>query len=84
MLAFSTSNANLVLQETAVSGATPIVKSHGACYQQDSAFGMESMVTHGRLHNTWPYLTPGICSLIKPDALEKFMPFPTQNHKFML
>ena len=30
-----------------------------------------SMVTHTRLRYTRDYLTPGICSLIKPAAIEK-------------
>ena len=37
-------------------------------------FGIESMVTRVCLCYMQDYLTPGICSLIKPTALEKLMP----------
>ena len=49
-----------------------------------SAIGMESMVTHAHLRHTQDYLTPGICSLIDPAAMEKLMPFPTKIHTVML
>ena len=34
-------------------------------------FGIESMVTRDGLRYTWDNLTPVICSLIKPAAMEK-------------
>ena len=45
---------------------------------------IESMVTCACLHYTRDYLTQGICHLIKPIAMEKLMPFPTQIHTAML
>ena len=49
-----------------------------------SVIGMESMVTHARLRYIRDYLTPGICSLIKPAAMEKMMLFPAKIHTVML
>ena len=46
--------------------------------------GIEGMVTRARLRYTQDYLMPGICSLIKPIAMEKSMPFPTKIHRVML
>ena len=46
--------------------------------------GMESMVKCARLRYTGGNLTPDICSLIKPAAIEKLMPFPTKIHAVML
>ena len=37
------------------------------------------MVTRARLRYTRDYLMPGICSLIKPGAMEILMPFPTKH-----
>ena len=39
---------------------------------------MESVVTRARLRDTRDYLTPSICSLIKPAAMEKYV-IPRQN-----
>ena len=36
------------------------------------------------LHYTQDYLTPGICSLIKPAAVEKLIPFLAKIHTVML
>ena len=47
-------------------------------YERVSAMGMGSMVTRARLHYTRDYLTPRICSLIKPAAMENVMPFATK------
>ena len=49
-----------------------------------SVIDMESTVTRTRLRYTRYYLTPSICSLIKPAAMEKFMPFPAKIHTVML
>ena len=46
--------------------------------------GAESMVTRARLRYTRDYLTPGICSVIKPAAMDKLMPFPAKLHRVML
>ena len=45
---------------------------------------IESMVTRVRLRYTRDYLTPGICSLIKPGAMENFIPFPANIQTVML
>ena len=47
-----------------------------------SVIGIESMVTCTCLHYTQDYLMLGICSLIKPDAMENwchFLPKSTQS-----
>ena len=46
--------------------------------------GIDSMVTHAHFRNTQGYMTLGMCSLIKPDAMEKYMPFPDQIYTVML
>ena len=46
--------------------------------------GVESMVTHAGLRYTRDYLTPGICNLIKPAAMEKLMSFGAKIHTVML
>ena len=46
--------------------------------------GVESVVTHAGLRYTRDYLTPGICSLIKPAAMEKAMSFRAKIHTVML
>ena len=46
--------------------------------------GVESMVTRAGLRYTREYLTPGICSLIKPVAMEKLMLFRAKIHTVML
>ena len=46
--------------------------------------GMENMVTCASLSYTQDYLTPGICSLIKPTAVEKLMSFPATIHTVSL
>ena len=46
--------------------------------------GMEGMVTPACLHHTRNYITPDICSLIKPTAMEKIMSFPTKMHALVL
>ena len=43
----------------------------------------ESMVTRTRLRYTGGYLTPGICSLMKPAAVEKLMPFSAKINTVM-
>ena len=45
---------------------------------------VESLVTRAGLRYTRDYLTPGICSLIKPAAMEKLMSFRTKIHTVML
>ena len=40
--------------------------------------------THAHLCYTRHYLTPGICSLIKPTAMKKLMSFPTGIYTVML
>ena len=47
-----------------------------------SVIGTEGMVTRARLRYTRDYLTPGRCSLIKPDG--KLIPFPAKIHRVML
>ena len=42
--------------------------------------GVESMVTRAGLRYTRDYLTPGICRLIKPAAMEKMMSFRAKIH----
>ena len=42
--------------------------------------GVESMVTRAGLRYTRDYLAPGICSLIKPAAMEKLMSFRAKIH----
>ena len=44
----------------------------------------ESVVSRVYLCYTQDYMTAGICSLIKPTAMEKLMSFPTQIHMVML
>ena len=46
--------------------------------------GVESMVTCTGLRYTQDYLTPGLCSLIKPTAMEKLMSFCAKIHTVML
>ena len=46
--------------------------------------GMESMMTRAGHCYTRDYLTPGICSLIKPAAKEKLMWFHAKLHTVML
>ena len=46
--------------------------------------GVESMVTRTGLRYTRDYLTPGICSLIKPAAMEKLISFRAKIHTVML
>ena len=46
--------------------------------------GMEGTVSCAHLGYTQDYLTPGICSLIEPNAMEKLMSFPTKIHTDML
>ena len=43
-----------------------------------SVIGMESMVTRARLRYTRDYLAPGMCSLIKPAAIETLTQFPAK------
>ena len=56
------------------------------CHQMVYALGvgvggsMGGMVTRARLRYTEDYLTPNICGLIKPAAMEKLMPFPFKIH----
>ena len=47
-------------------------------------FGMKGTMSHPCLCYTWNYLMQGICSLMKPPAVEKFMPFPTQIRTIIL
>ena len=42
-------------------------------------FGMKSMVTQVRLCYTWDYLTPDICSFIKPTAMENWCHFLSKS-----
>ena len=49
-----------------------------------SVIGMESMVPRDRLSYTRDYLPPGICSLIKPTAMAKFISFPAKTIAVML
>ena len=49
-----------------------------------SLIRMESMVTRARLLYTHGYLMPGICSLIKPAAMEKLIPSPTKIHTVIM
>ena len=46
--------------------------------------GVESMVKRAGLCYTRDYLTAGICSLIKPAAMEKLMLFHAKIHTVML
>ena len=41
--------------------------------------GREGMVSHVHLRYTWDCLTQGICSLIEPAAMEKWVPFPAKS-----
>ena len=45
--------------------------------------GMEVMVSLAHLRYTRDYLTPGICGLIKPVAMEQHMSFPDKIHQVM-
>ena len=45
---------------------------------------MDSMVLRAYLRHKRDYLTPGICNIIKPTAMEKLMPFPAEIHTAML
>ena len=46
--------------------------------------GGESMMTRAGFRYTHDYLTPGICTLIKPAAMEKLMSFRAKIHAVML
>ena len=56
----------------------------GIFHKQVPVIGVESMVTRAGLRYTRDYLTPGICSLIKPAATEKMMSFRAKIHTVML
>ena len=46
--------------------------------------GVETMVPRAGLRYTRDYLTPGICNLIKPTAIEKLMSFSAKINTVML
>ena len=56
----------------------------GIFHKQCQWLGVESMVTCTGLGYTQDYLTPGICSPIKPAAMEKLMSFCAKIHTVRL
>ena len=56
----------------------------GIFHKQVLAIGVESMVTRAGLRYTRDYLTPGICSIIKPAAMGKLMSFHAKIHSHVI
>ena len=49
-----------------------------------SMIGMDGTASRARLRYPRDFLTPGICSLIKPAAMVNLMPVPAKIHTVML